>query len=132
MAKKEETVTTTEEAKFVPKIIKHVTMPTLKLSPGVAAYVKITEPIFEGKASKKKGDETEDKKPPKILNVINLETGEAMQLVCGAVVVSEILDNYPDDKYVGKCFAIEKGNKVDAGGGRGYFTYKISEIEEPK
>lgn len=131
MAKKDEVAATTAP-KFVPKIVRHVTMPTLKLVPGTPAYVKITEPIFEGKASKKKEGETEDKKPPKILNVINLETGEAMQLVCGAVVVSEILENYPDDKYVSKCFMIEKGSKVDAGGGRGYFTYKISEIEEPK
>lgn len=129
---KEKEKTETQAPAFVPKIIKHVTMPTLKLVPGTPAYVKITDPIFDGKPSKKKEGETEEKKPPKILNVINLETGEAMQLVCGTVVVSEILDNYKEDAYVGKCFMIEKGNKVDAGGGRGYFTYKISEIEEPK
>ena len=127
------TETAEKKPAFVPKIIKRVTMPTLKLVPDVPAYVKITDPIFDGKASKKKNakDGDDDKKPPKILNVINLETGEAMQLVCGAVVVSEINDNYKDNSYVGKCFEIIKGGKVDAGGGRGYFTYKIAEIEDP-
>jgi len=121
-------------AKFEPKIIKRITMPTLKLTPDTPVYVKILEKIFEGKTPKlKEGEKAEDqKKAPMLFNVVNLETGEAMQLVAGAVVQSEIVDSYPKDGYVNKCFMITKGKKKDLSGGRGYFTYEIAEIEEPK
>ncbi len=115
---------------FKPEIIKHVTMPTLKLVPDVPAYVKITAPIFEGKRQPpKKGEEP--KKPPMIFNIVNLETGEVCQMVAGKVVESEITGNYPKDAYVGKCFMIVKGKKKGSGD-RGYFTYEIAEIKEPK
>ncbi len=121
-------------AAFKPKIIKRITMPTLKLVPDTPVYVKITEKIFEGKTPKlKEGEKAEEqKKAPMLFNIVNLETGEAMQLVAGAVVQSEIVDNYPKDGYVNKCFMITKGKKKDLSGGRGYFTYEIAEIEEPK
>ena len=125
MAKQE-----SKTAAFKPEIIKHVTMPTLKLQPDVPAYVKITDPIFEGKTQPAKEGEAA-KKPPMIFNVINLETGEVMQMVAGTVVQREILDNYPKDAYVGKCFMIVKGKKKGTGD-RGYFTYEIAEIKEPK
>jgi hypothetical protein len=105
-------------------------MPTLKLVPDVPVYVKITDPIFEGKTQKAKEGEAE-KKPPMIFNVINLETGEVCQMVAGTVVHREIVDNYPKEGYVNKCFMIIKGKKKGSGD-RGYFTYEIAEIEEPK
>jgi len=117
-------------AAFKPVIVKHVTMPTLKLMPDVPVYVKITEKIFEGKTQPAKKGETE-KKAPWIFNVINLETGEVCQMVAGTVVQREIQDNYPKDAYVDKCFMIIKGKKKGSGD-RGYFTYEIAEIEEPK
>lgn len=117
-------------APFKPVIKKHVTMPTLKLVPDVPAYVKITDKIFEGKSQPAKDGETA-KKPPMIFNVINLETGEVCQMVAGKVVESEITENYPKDSYVNKCFMIIKGKKKGSGD-RGYFTYEIAEIEEPK
>ena len=115
---------------FKPVVIKHVTMPTLKLVPDVPAYVKITAKIFEGKTQPAKEGE-QVKKPPMIFNIINLETGEVCQLVAGTVVQREIQDNYPKDSYVNKCFMIIKGKKKGSGD-RGYFTYEIAEIEEPK
>lgn len=121
-------------AAFKPTIIKRVTMPTLKLMPNIPAYVKIIDPIFQAKEQKlKEGEKEKDrKKAPMLFNVINLETGENMQLVAGAVVQSEITESYPKDSYVNKCFMIVKGKKKDLTGGRGYFTYEIAEIEEPK
>jgi hypothetical protein len=127
MAKKE---TAEKKVEFKPVVIKHVTMPTLKLLPDVPAYVKITEKIFEGKTQKPKEGEA-DKKAPMIFNVINLESGEVCQMVAGTVVHREIVDNYPKDGYVNKCFMIVKGKKKGTGD-RGYFTYEIAEIEEPK
>ena len=64
---------------FKPVVVKHVTMPTLKLVPDVPAYVKITAPIFEGKTQPVKKGETA-KKAPMIFNVINLESGEVCQV----------------------------------------------------
>lgn len=118
------------QAKFKPVIIRHVTMPTLKLMPDVPACVKITAKIFEGKVQPAKEGETA-KKPPMIFNVVNVETGEVCQMVAGTVVHREILDNYPEHSYVNKCFMIIKGKKKGSGD-RGYFTYEIAEIEEPK
>ncbi len=115
---------------FKPVVIKHVTMPTLKLVPDVPAYVKITEKIFEGTTQPAKKGEPE-KKAPMIFNIINLETGEVCQMVAGTVVHREIVDSYPKDSYVNNCFMIIKGKKKGSGD-RGYFTYEIAEIEEPK
>ena len=136
MAKKDETkkdekteATETAPVAFKPTIIKHVTMPTLKLMPDVPVYVKILEKMFEGKTQPAKEGET-PKKAPWIFNVINLETGENCQMVAGTVVQREIVDSYPKDAYVEKCFMITKGKKKGSGD-RGYFTYSIAEIAEP-
>ena len=128
-AKPEATPTTETRTAFKPVIVKHVTMPTLKLMPDVAVYVKITDPIFEGKSQPPKEGE-EPKKAPMIFNVINLETGEVCQMVAGKVVEREIVDTYSDDAYVNRCFMIVKGKKKGTTD-RGYFTYAIAEIEEP-
>jgi hypothetical protein len=95
--------------------------------------VKILDPIFQAKAQKlKEGEKAKDqKKPPMLFNVLNLETDESMQLVVGAVVLSEIVDNYEKDSYVNLCFMIVKGKKIDLSGGRSYFTYEIAQIEDP-
>lgn len=118
---------------FVPKVIKRVTMPTLKLVSNEPVYVKILDPIFQAKEQKlKEGEKEKDrKKAPMLFNVANLVTGEAMQLVAGAVVQSEITETYPKASYVGLCFMIVKGKKKDLSGGRGYFTYEIAQIEDP-
>lgn len=127
---------------FEPKILKRVTMPTLKLVADVPVYVKILDKIFLGKAPKlKEGEKEKDaKNPPMIFNVTNfvfndkgkLQSSDAMQLVAGAVVQSEIVDTYEKHSYVDRTFMITKGKKKDLSGGRGYFTYEIAEIEEPK
>lgn len=130
MAKNEKTETEKKPSAFKPVIIKHVTLPTLKTVPDVPVYVKIMEKIFEGKTQKPKEGETA-KQAPMIFNVINLETGEVCQLIANKVVEREILDNYPGDKYVNKCFMILKGKKKGSGD-RSYFSFEIAEIEEPK
>ena len=130
--KKDEKTEATEvaPAAFEFTVIKHVTMPTLKLMPDVPVFVKILEKIFEGKTQPAKGDDPV-KKAPWIFNVINLETGENCQMVAGTVVQREIQDTYPEHAYVEKCFVITKGKKKGSGD-RGYFTYSIAEIAEPE
>lgn len=121
---------TTAPAVFKPVIIKHVTLPTLKTVPDVPVYIKILEKIFKGKSQPAKEGQPA-KQPPMIFNAINLETGEVCQLIVNKVIEREILDNYPEHKYVGKCFMIVKGKKKGSGD-RSYFSFEIAEIEEPK
>lgn len=114
---------------FVPKILKRVTMPTLKILPDVPVYVKILDPIFKGKSQPAK-EGSPAKQPPMIFNIINLEDGAAMQMCVNKVVENEILDTYPKEKYVGRCFMILKGKKKGSGD-RSYFAFEIAEIEDP-
>ncbi len=124
---------------YQPKIVRRITMPTLKLVPDVPVFVKILDKIFEGKTPKlKEGEKEKDqKKAPMILNVTNYQMNDKgkclaaddMQLVAGVIVQAELIDNYEKDSYVGKTFQIIKGKKKDLSGGRGYFTYDLAEIE---
>lgn len=116
---------------FTPVRKKLLTRPTLKMVEGTPRYVKIEAPIFIGKEMKsRKADAADAKKrePAHVANVIDLETGEPAQIICSAVVLSTLNDEYPSEAYVGKCFAITKLAKRD---GKDYFGYKVEEIEEP-
>ncbi len=106
--------------KFKPKVIKQVTMPTMKVEADAPVYVRITDPAVKP-----------DKGLPKVLSVVNLENKEKVQLTAGSIVVKKIIEAYPNVRYVGLCFAISKSKK-GSGTGRGYFTYDISQIEDPE
>jgi hypothetical protein len=105
------------------KTKKHVTLPLLKFQNNDPLYVQFTDAIFTGKV-------VDDKKePPKMANVINLETGEEAQIILGAVLVSNLEDTYPNETYVGKQFMIEKSAPE---GARKYSLFNITEIEVEK
>jgi hypothetical protein len=95
------------------KKLKAVTMPTLKIEDDQEYYIKILSPITQstklvqvsGAGKKTAADQME---PPKVITIINLDSGEEMQMVCNAVLVSELNSAYPNDKYIGKCFCISK------------------------
>jgi hypothetical protein len=108
------------------KVKKKLILPLLKLEQHKPAYVKITEPIFKGKEiTPAKGGKTQEK-PADIANIINLDTGEEMQIIVAAVVKSVLEENYPDAGYVGKGFEIVKGDKAE---GKRYFQYSVNEVE---
>lgn len=104
------------------KVVKHVTMPTFKLANDIPLFVTIDDKIFTGK--KLKGEDK--KEPAKIVNVTNLTTGEVGQIVLGTVLLSNLMETYPNDGYVGKSFQITKHSKV---AGKEYNNYTILEIE---
>lgn len=113
---------------FVPKIAKILTLPLLKLVEGVPAYVKFTGPTFVGKKI------TEDagakaKEPPIMANVINLPTGELVQIMLGSVLQGILKDEYPNDAYVGKGFVIQLTEKKRGRNGGNYNTYKVAELD---
>jgi hypothetical protein len=105
------------------KIKRKLVKPLLKLTVGDTVHIKITSAIFEGKPIKGK---EEAKKPAELVNGVDLDTGEEVQMIIPAVVKSVLSEEYPADAYVGKAFAITKGEKKD---GKAYFPYSIDEID---
>jgi hypothetical protein len=115
---------TVEKKKFVPKVVRNVILPTLKLVSGVPHYVKFDSAII-AKPSKEKVDGEWIEKTINIANVTELESGEQVQIVCGDVLVKNMSEAYPDESYVGKGFMIEKSDVA----GKRYKAYKIAEVE---
>lgn len=110
---------------FSPKIIKKVTMPLLKQQIDVPIFVRVDGAIYVGKELK--GDKAGEK-PADIMHVTDLTSGEVMQYLVPSVVKSTLEEEYANEAYVGKCFALTKHNKKE---GKRYFTFSIDEIENP-
>jgi hypothetical protein len=109
------------------KTKKVLTLPLFKLVVDTPSHFKITGPMYIGKDMKQKeGDKK--KEPATLANVTNLETGEAGQFIVNAVVKSVLTDEYPNDAYVGKCFAITKQKRKE---GKSYDPFNVVEIEDP-
>jgi hypothetical protein len=112
------------------KIKTHVTKAMLKMTIGEPVYVKIISPIV---ASTYKGkvqldEKGEARKPAEVCDVIDLQ-GDAdtpLTLIANKVMQSELDNNYPNNKYVGKRFKITKGPKPT---GKAYNTFAIAELE---
>lgn len=113
------------------KTKKILTRPLLKFEEGKPRYVKIDAKMYIGKDMKvRESDKDKPKKEPAMLaNVINLETGEEAQIIVSAVVKSVLEEEYPNDTYVGRGFAI---TKLGRAAGRQYFAYNVEEIELPE
>jgi len=111
------------------KTKRKLVMPLLKFQTNVPVYVKPTGPHFTGKGVDKKKADDKKREPAEICNVIDLTTGEEVQIIVAAVVQSVWEDEYPKDSYVGKGFKITKGVKA---AGKQYFQYSVDEIELPK
>lgn len=93
-----------EAATRVPmkfKRLKAVVRPQLKLMAGVEVHVKIVGPMHLGKQLK------DDKEPATLVDIVNLDTGEEMQIILPKIVREVLAEQYPSDKYIGKCFALE-------------------------
>jgi hypothetical protein len=115
-------------ARFTTK--RKLVMPLLKMQTNVPIYVKPLAAHFTGKdISKGETDEKKKRNPAELCNVVDLVTGEEVQIIVSAVVLSVWDDDYPDHGYVGKGFKITKGKK---GEGKSYFSYSVDEIELPE
>ena len=114
---------------FTPKKVRAVTVPLHQLREGSVLHCKVEGPMELGKP-----EPAVEGKPPKepvtLMRVINLETGELEQIICGAALRGIFKDNYPNDSYVGKGFTITVGEqKKSKNGGGSYNTYLVDEIE---
>lgn len=118
---------------FVPKVAKILTLPLLKLVEGTPVYIKFTGPTFIGKAIDEglnpDGTKKAKKEPPVMANVINLPTGELVQIMLGSVLQGILKDEYPADAYVGKGFVIQLTEKKRGRNGGNYNTYKVAELD---
>ena len=100
-----------------------ISTPTLKLAVDVPVYVMLKEPMEQGK---KIETESEKGRPPAtVAKIVNLATGEDMTMVIPAVVKGVLEDNYPNDEYVNKYFAIVK---KPMRAGKRYFDYIVKEL----
>lgn len=127
MAKQDKTVEVeqNEKPKFNFKVVKNVTLPLLKLQIDEPVHVKITSEMFVGK-DVKPADGDKKKDPAILSHIINLETGEPMQMIMNSVICANLKDVYPDASYVGKSFQFIKHDKRT---GKQYHDFSITEIE---
>lgn len=121
-AKKENTATAPAFDPTKVKVKRVVTLPLRKWKVDEPAYLRFESEIFTGKQLKGSNEELA---PADLANCIDLETGEQVQIIVGAVLKSTLNDEYPNNGYVGKSFMITQ-SKVE---GKRYKTYRVVEIE---
>ncbi|NDD63589.1 MAG: hypothetical protein EBZ36_06375 [Acidobacteria bacterium] len=63
---------------------------------------------------------------PDLLDVVDVEDGKSKRLLCGKVLVSTLLENFPDDGYVGKTFQVTMGPVPQ---GKRYKTCEVRLVE---
>lgn len=114
-------------APFVAKRKKLLTRPILKFVKDVPQYIKFEGAIYLGKEMKQKAEDKK-KEPAHLADVIDLQTGELAQIIVNAVPMSVLKENYPNDSYVGKCFAITRQSRKE---GKAYDPFSVEEIEDP-
>lgn len=110
-----------EKMKAGYRVKREVRIPQLRMQPGQEYPVRILEEMHTepSRDEKRKGDVT-------LTKVIDLETGEVRQIVCGTVLAN-LLNEEPGG-YVGKCYLIEVGELSSEDGWRQFYLY---EIEDP-
>lgn len=93
--------------------VRSITLPQLKIKDHTEYFVKFIGAMALGdkitipQGGNARGDEATRQarmEPPTLAKVINLETGEEMQIVVNSVLKSELEKHYPEQVYVGKCF----------------------------
>jgi hypothetical protein len=109
------------------EIARRVVVPTMKVG-NEPIFVKIVQAIEKRlkMEDEKQADGTVKpvEKTIEIARVVNLETGELVEIVVGTVLLSELDGGYPDASYVDKCFRIKKSDVA----GKRYKTYELDEI----
>jgi hypothetical protein len=116
---------------FSYEVVNVVSVPTLKLSDGVPAFVCFDSAMV---TTPKKGRDgaalDEDGSPATITTakVVDLKTGEVMGLVCGAGLKDNLKTAYPNDGYVGRCFRLVKS----VAPGKRWKAWDVREIRDPR
>ena len=109
------------------RVSKNVTLPLSKWKNEAPKYLQFKGEIFLGKqlADAKLDADGKAQKPAHLANVVDLETGEEMQVICASVLKATLEEEYPAGAYVGKAFMLTQHRDT----AKKYNTYSISELE---
>ena len=105
-------------------VAKQVVIPQLKQKTGETVYITINEPIHDGDEIK---DATGKLGRARLCEVTNLTDGKLYVYLTNAIFESALTKGYPDGSYVGRSFAIMKGDVVE---GKRYKSLQVLEIQE--
>lgn len=116
------------------KVKQQVNVPVLKHESGVTVAIRIEQPIRHELSEREEevilgtGEVVKGKKETNIavVRVTELSSNQLFNLVLNAIAASEFERAYPENGYVGKCFAIKKMGVV---AGKRYKDVQIVEIE---
>jgi hypothetical protein len=107
-----------------------IVVPQLKMELEKSYFLNIKTPVEMGKHIEGQTDKDGKKKePPMLARVIDLTTGEELDLIFNTVLLGNLNEAYPDNGYVGKSFEIIKHDKAE---GKDYNTFGIFEVEASK
>lgn len=103
------------------RIVKLVNVPTLKHESGETVCIRIDDKI-------RRTTNTQDGKEVElsVVRVTLLSSMQPFEYVCNAMTADNLHAAYPEDSYVGKCFAIQKRGVV---AGKRYKETHVVEIE---
>lgn len=112
------------------KAVRPVTLPAIVIKKeGDVRYLRIEDKMYVGPKQPDKTDK--DGKiipamdPPTLCHVTDVATGEMGTFVIPSMVSGNLSEQYPDDSYVGKTFAIQHKGKRD---GKRYADFQVAEI----
>jgi hypothetical protein len=111
------------------KVKRSVTLPLFKFQEGVERYLHVDGAMYEAKPLKKLTPAQAAKKPPILMHVTDMLTGEEGQIIVNTVLADILKDEYPEEGYVGKSFAITR-HPIDTSRDKNYATFSVMEIEE--
>lgn len=114
---------------------KQLTFGVRKIANDETIFAEILSPIRVSaqKGGRKNEEGDKDMEPANIVEILEYtdqneiaNQGEIMVVIVNKVLGDTLQENYPDNSYVGKKFAIKKFGKA---AGKRYNTFAISEIE---
>ena len=108
------------------RVIKNVTLPLSKWKNETPKFLQFKGEIFLGKqlADAKLDADGKAQKPAHLANVVDLETGEEMQVICASVLKATLEEEYPAGAYVEKAFMLTQHRDTQ----KKYNTYSIAEL----
>jgi hypothetical protein len=87
---------------------------------GQSVFITVTGKTFTGKEIK--GSKMA---PATMVPIIDIETGQEKEYIVNAVMLGLLTDTYPGESFVGKSFAVYKGDQRE---GKRYSDIQLSEI----
>lgn len=101
--------------------LRAVTLSVLKLEKGQPRFLYFIGPMHKGKKI------DDQKEPATLIHAMDMETGEEGVVIVPTVMQKELIENYPDESYVGKGFEVTITRDME----KKYNHVAISEVSVP-